>query len=281
MTISANPLARHFRQPAIYLSIPSKGHFYSENGVDLSATGTIPVYPMTVKDELTIKTPDALMNGQAVIDIIKSCCPAIKDPWEMPVVDMDPVLIAIRLASYGRNMDFSNKCPHCGEEHDYAIDLNMILDNIGKADYSKSFVFDNLSFKFKPQKYKDLNRVNIINFEQDKLVQNVIQNENLTEEQKLEQFKISFEKIHQLSIDLLVDSIDSVTTEDGITVRDREQINEFLSSCSRMVYDNIKKTIEELVKTYKLKPITLKCDNEKCQKEFNTNLTFDYSNFFG
>ena len=67
-----NPLSGHFRQPAIYLKLPSRGHFYPDNGIDLPVTGDIPVYPMTVRDELTLKTPDALMNGVGVINVIKS-----------------------------------------------------------------------------------------------------------------------------------------------------------------------------------------------------------------
>lgn len=281
MANQANPLAKHFRQPALYLTLPSQGRYYPDNGIDLTATGSIPVYPMTVKDELTLKTPDALMNGQAVIDVIKSCCPAIKDPWEMPSVDLDPVFIAMRLASYGKEMDFTSKCPHCSESHEYAVDLNGVLDGITKADYNKVFVFDELTFKFKPQKYKNMNRVSMINFEQDKLIQNVIQNETLSETEKMQHFKVSFEKIRQLNIDLVLDSIDSVTTKDGVVVKDREMLAEFLDSCSRQVYDNIKKSVEELVNSFKIKPITLKCDNEECGKEFQTTLTFDHSNFFG
>ena len=76
MSISANPLSKHFRQPVLHLSLPSRGRFYPDDGLDMSATGTVPIYPMTVRDELALKTPDGLMNGQSVYEVIKSCCPA-------------------------------------------------------------------------------------------------------------------------------------------------------------------------------------------------------------
>ena len=41
-------------------------------------TTRIPVLPMSTRDEITINTPDALMNGQGVVDMIHSCCPNIK-----------------------------------------------------------------------------------------------------------------------------------------------------------------------------------------------------------
>ena len=281
MTNSTNPLAKHFRQPALYLKLPSEGKFYPEGTIDLTATGTVAVYPMTVKDELALKTPDALLNGQAVIDVIKSCCPAIKDPWEIPAVDMDPIFIAIRLASYGKGMEFKSTCPHCKETEEYVIDLNQVLDSIVRADYHQTYEFEGLTFRFKPQTYRNVNKSGMITFEQEKLIQNVVHSEVLTEEQKMEEFKKGFDKIRQINIDTVVDSIDTVTTEDGTVVSDKEMLNEFLNSCSRQVYDGIKKTSQELVDIYKIQPITLICENEECGKEFKTSLTFDHSNFFG
>jgi len=97
----ANPLANYFRQPKMYMRLPSHGQFYPEGALDTSEIDEYPVYAMTAKDELMFKTPDALMNGQATVEVIKSCIPAIKNPWQMPSLDLDAVLIAIRIATYG------------------------------------------------------------------------------------------------------------------------------------------------------------------------------------
>jgi hypothetical protein len=113
-----NPLFKHFRQPAIYLKLPSQGRFYPDGSLQISVTGDIPIYPMTVKDELTLKTPDALMNGEGMAAVIRSCCPTILDPWQIPAVDLDAIFIAIRLASYGTGMDVNTSCPKCKEEND-------------------------------------------------------------------------------------------------------------------------------------------------------------------
>ena len=55
-----NPLAKHFRQPAIYLQLPSGGKYWPDGSIDLPLNGQIPVYPMTTRDEISIRTPDAL-----------------------------------------------------------------------------------------------------------------------------------------------------------------------------------------------------------------------------
>jgi hypothetical protein len=274
-----NPLRKHFRQPAIYLKLPSQGQFYPEVSLDLPVTGEIPVYPMTVKDELTLKTPDALMSGIGMIEVIRSCCPNIKNPWDIPAIDVDSIFIAVRLASYGEGMDINSTCPHCKAPNEHTIDLRVMLDNLKIADYSRKSLIDDLMFLFKPQRYEAINQTNIIAFEQQRIIDGIINNDALSEEEKSERFKISFQKLKDMNIDVVVNSIKSIATQDGEIVSDKKQIAEYLSNCSRQVYDEIKHEIQFLVDSNKMEPINLAC--EECSKEYKTDLEFDQANFFG
>ena len=65
MTENTNPLQQYYRQPAIYIKLPSEGRYYDKNTFTPTETGELPILPMTAKDELAFKTPDALINGQA------------------------------------------------------------------------------------------------------------------------------------------------------------------------------------------------------------------------
>ena len=76
---SSNPLAKHFRQPALYIKLPSSGRFWPDGSIEIPLNGEIPVYPMTAKDEIMIRTPDALLNGAGTVSVIQSCCPNILD----------------------------------------------------------------------------------------------------------------------------------------------------------------------------------------------------------
>ena len=105
MQNSQNPLQRFMRQPSIYIKLPSNGVFWAQGAVEMPVSGEIPVLPMSTTDEITLNTPDALMNGVGVVDMIHSCCPNIKNAWEIPVTDLDIILIAIRIASYGEKME--------------------------------------------------------------------------------------------------------------------------------------------------------------------------------
>ena len=66
MTDNTNPLAGHFRQPKLYVKLPSGGQFNNKEALDMPENGELAIFPMTAKDELLMKNPDALLNGDAV-----------------------------------------------------------------------------------------------------------------------------------------------------------------------------------------------------------------------
>lgn len=270
-----NPLFKHFRQPAIYLRLPSMGQFWPDHAIDLGATGEIPVYPMTIKDEITLKTPDGLLNGSSVVNVIESCCPQIKDAWAVPAVDLDPILIAIRIASYGPTMEITAKCPHCGEESSYDVDLRVLLDSLPPVEFPPTTI-DHLTFNLKSRSFKSLNQVNLINYEQQRLLA-AISDSDLSDEEKTAKFQEIFPKLTDLNISTLVDSIQSIN--DGTTVVDNyEFIKEFITNCDRAVYAQVKDTIEKLSAGYALKPMPIQCNS--CNEWYESTLNFEQSNFF-
>lgn len=274
---ATNPLFKHFRQPAIYLRLPSGGEYWPDEAIDLPATGEIPVYPMTVKDEILLKTPDALMNGDGMINVIQSCLPNIKDANYIPACDLDPILISLRLASYGNEMDFSSTCPHCNERNDNTLDLNQILDN-HKMPVYESVAMGKITVKFRPQTFKTLNNANLSAYEQQRLV-SVIGSSDLSEDQKTVEFNKIVPKITEMNVTNIVGSIEYVETDDGTRVTEEKFIREFINNCDRKVYDKIKKSIEAHAEKNKIKPVEIAC--AECEKHYKSTLNFENSNFFG
>ena len=151
-------LKNYSRQPKIYLKLPSGGQFYSQNPTEKSGSGELPVLSMTAKDELMMRTPDALMNGESVNSCIKSCIPMIDDPWDIPLVDLDAILVAIRIATYGENMKMTVKVPGVeDEELDIEIDLVGILDGYNGKTWEPIIQFNDLKLHSAPLKFKDQN----------------------------------------------------------------------------------------------------------------------------
>lgn len=276
-TKRTNPLAKHFRQPAIYINLPSGGQYWPENTLDLPANGSIPVYPMTTSDEITLKTPDALINGAGIVNVIQSCIPSIRDAWKMPSVDVDAVLIAIRIASYGTDMTVSSKCPHCAEEQDYDVNLTKMLDNIRCPDFNVPVTHNNLKIKLAPQQYFIVNQNNITNFEEQKIMQ-ALSNKELDEEVRNAQLATSMRKLLEANLKALVGSTEYIETEDGERVTDPAYIQEFYENADSRITKIVEERLAKMGEEGALPLIDLAC--EKCNEPYSIPLEFDYARFF-
>ena len=271
-----NPLANWFRQPKIYVKLPSNGRFYPDGTLDVSTSEEYPVYSMTAKDELMFKTPDALITGQASVEVIKSCIPAIKDPWLMPGLDVDFALIAIRIATYGDSMEINTKCPSCETENDYDVNLSDWLSMFQNYVYTDTIEVDPLVITIRPYTYQELSRTQIRAIEQQKIF-DIVNDETLEDEQKIEQFGKSFIKLTQFTVDIISDCISKIQTPDGVT-SDKALIKEFINNCNKEVFQTLSDHLKTLKEQVDLAAKNLKCTN--CDHEYNVPITMDQSNFF-
>lgn len=274
-----NPLAKYFRQPSIYMKLPSEGRFWGENSLELPVNGEIPVYPMTARDEITLRTPDSLMNGQGVVDVILSCCPNIKDPWKMPSVDVDAVLIGIRIASYGFEMDIDTKCPHCGEENNHSLDLRSILSTIVCPDYIKKIEVNDLKIKVRPQPFSTINRQNGVSFEEQRMLE-ALETADLTVEERGQRVADSMNRLLQISIDTVTNCTELIELSDGSVVNKPEYISEFYNNVDAGVVRAVQKRLGEINAEAEIKARKVACTSPECSKEYEIPLEFDYSNFF-
>lgn len=278
-----NPLRKYFRQPKIYLNLPSKGKFYPQGSIVMTENGELPVYPMTAKDELMIKTPDALINGQATIDVIKSCVPNIKDPWKMPSIDSDAVLIAIRLATFGEKLEINTKVPKTGEEKTFQIDLRSLLDQLIAFNFEPYVqINDELTVELRPLNYKEFTDNSLKTFEEQRIFR-IVNDDSIPDDKKLQAFATSFKKLTELTIDLVLSSIVSIDTPEGKVV-DKQQIRDFFNNSDKIMFDKILKHLERMKEGYSIKPFKAVSTPEEVEKgapaEYEIPITFDQSNFF-
>lgn len=271
-----NPLTSFYRQPKIYVRLPSKGKFYEPGSLDLSENGEYPVYAMTAKDELLFKTPDALLNGTSTVELIKSCIPAILNPWVMPNIDLDFALIAIRIATYGDKMDVGTNCPHCDAENSYDMDLTAWLDIFNNFIYNTDIVVDPLTVHVRPYTYKEVTKTALKSMEQQRIFQ-VINDDTLSDEIKLEKFGASFLKLTELTVDVIADCITAIDTPDG-SVSDKTMIKEFISNCSKDIFQKIQDHVVQMKELIEFKAQNVTCG--ECSKPFSLPVTMDQSNFF-
>jgi len=278
MPQTANPLKQFFRQPAIYLRLPSDGKYWPDNAISFPENRELPVYPMTAIDELTYRTPDALFNGQAVVNVIQSCLPNVKNAWEIPGLDLNAMLVAVRIASYGHNMEISTKCPNCETESDFTVDLRMILDQLKQPDYDTPIKQGDLEITFLPINYKNQNEINLQQYDQQRRIQQIQMDESLTDDQKVEELNVALRKITELTIETLKYSIASIRAR-GTLVTETEFIGEFLANCDRKIYQEIRDRVVKMRTDTELKPFDIKCPN--CGHIHQQVLTLDQAAFFG
>lgn len=274
--MSNNPLSNYFRQPAIYITLPSGGKYWPNGTLEMPETGELPVYPMTAIDEITYRTPDALFNGDAVVRVVQSCIPAIKNAWGMPACDIDAILTGIRIASYGHELDIDTNCPSCNASSTFSLDLRQVVDSLRSPDYSATVNAGDLEIHFKPLNYKQLTQNNLIQFQEQKTV-SVLEDAEMDELEKLNRLADSFKKVSSLGVQAVAQTIHYIRTPDT-TVAEPEHIVEFLQQCDKSIFELVKNHVFSINETAKLKPLNITCD--ECGHQWQQPFTLDMSNFF-
>ena len=283
MTKNSNPLSKYFRQASIYVALPS-GTDYPADVVTKSETGEIGIMPMTAKDEIRFKTPDALMNGQGVVDVIESCIPDIKDAWQIKSYDLDTILVAIRIATYGETMEINFTVPGANEQVAHTVNLPAILDQIQKTKVDTAFTLqDGLKITVQPLTYRDMTSTSLQTFQQQKMY-SAIQDSELPDEDKATRFNDAFKKLTDLNASILLKNMASITMTDGTVITDTAHIKEFVDNANTTVIKEIETKLMDLRTQGAVKPLKLKASEEQIKKgapaSYEVPVTFDTSNFF-
>lgn len=280
---NTNPLNKYFRQPAVYISLPSGGA-YPPHVLTPSTSGEYGVMPMTAKDEIRFKTPDALMNGEGVVEVIQSCIPDIKDAWKVKAHDLDTILIAIRIATYGETMDIKFTVPGSNEEAEHSLNLPALLENIRLKQIQNEFTLDDgMKISVNPLTYRDMTKASLQTFQQTKMY-NAVQSSEIEDEQKLKRFNDAFKSLTELNSSILLKNIAKITTPEGAEVTDPAQIKEFVEKANTTLIKQIEEKLAVFRSQGAVEPVKLKATKEQIEKgapaTYEVPVTFDSANFF-
>jgi hypothetical protein len=270
-----NPLTQYFRQPAVYIQLPSGGKFYPPGTLQMPPNSELPVLPMTSVDEITYRTPDALFNGTATVNVIKSCVPSIRDPWVMPSTDIDAVLVGIRIASYGHEMEIGTTCPACNEADEISVDLRRVNDMISVGNYDQVLNIGDLEIYFKPITYRTVNQNNQVQLEQQQAMQLI--NSDADEKIKIDQLNKSIAVINETTLNTVAQSIAAIKTPQAM-VTETEFIVDFLKNCDSKKFNQLRDYVIGLKQASEVKPLDLTC--KECSHKYKQAFTLDLSSFF-
>jgi hypothetical protein len=277
-----NPLRKYFRQPKVYITLPSQGKYYPEGSIKMPENGEFPILAMTAKDELAMKTPDALLNGQATVDVIQSCVPNINNAWHLPSIDLDTILIAIRIATYGETMELTTKVPNTGEEKAFTIDLRQILNKMVTKEYDGKIVINDMIVHTEPLTYQEFTEASLKTFEEQRIF-SIVNNEELPDSEKLARFSKSFAKLTDLTVKTLTKSIKKIEIGD-IEVTNTSHIQEFIDNADKQFYSDVTEHLDIQKEKFAIEPLKVISTDEEvaggAPKEWSVPITFDQSNFF-
>jgi len=274
---------KYFRQPKIYIRLPSSGNFYPPGALELTETGEFPVYAMTAKDELMFKTPDALLNGQSTVDVIQSCVPNIKNAWAMPSIDVDAVLVAIRIATYGENMDVMVNIPNTEITKEYQVDLRHVLDKLCSASFEPIVqINDDIVLQLRPLTYRETT-INTTRTLEEQRIFSIVNDEGMSDEEKVNIFNQSFRRLTDLTVGTVSQTIAAIKTPEEV-IQDRDIINDLINNCDASLFKNVVNHLEEQRKRFNIEPFTAHATPEEVEdgapETFEVPINLDASVFF-
>lgn len=150
--------------PPVIRKLPSQGLLYMDGELDTGVSnGEVRIYPFTTDDELQLKSPDLLFNGDAIVNVIRKRVPQVNDPSNLFMKDVDFIMLVLRITSYGQFMEVEYKHDCEGAKNNsYSIDLERTLRNAKMIESSQISETYNLKLptgqvvSFRPMRLKHL-----------------------------------------------------------------------------------------------------------------------------
>jgi hypothetical protein len=117
----------------------------------------------------------------------------------------------------------------------------------------------------------------MLNFEEQRMIE-ALNDTTLSQEEKSAQITVSMSKIIEMGISGCANSTEYIDLPNGTRVSDVKFIEEFYINAENRVVKLIQERITELVQQSKIPAMHIRCDD--CDKEYDSELEFDYANFF-
>lgn len=274
-----NPLNKYYRTKEVYVKLPTNYRFFTKKPATRE-DGELGVMAMSARDEMLLKIPDSLYNGEAMFEVIKSIAPDIENPYELTMPDLDVLLLAARIASYGKKMDIEANCPHCKKYSTYSVDIPMVLSKLKMLPEDYTIEVKGLNITFKPNSVSTINAKRIAQLETQKIVSELSVIPEYEASAIKEKFKKSLETATAARYAIIADAIEKIELPDGSVVTELNHILEWLSQCESTTVTLIEKNKAVMNDNGIQKTFDVTCSNEDCSKQFTAPLEFNPAFFF-
>jgi hypothetical protein len=282
-----NPLQQFFRKPKFTIQLPSRGKWYPKNAIK-NTDGQVEIYAMTASDETRAKTSEVLLNVNSLVDLLKSCVPDITNPELIPTVDLDALMLSIRRASYGDNLEYEVAVPQTNLTTKINLSIEKLVGELANVeqewDETLNILSDNkdtVCVIIRPINVKSMFSVTkqILKHQQATLE---ISNNSQPTDQKIDQIDDQMKHLATLSVNMVADSIVKISIGDYSTENPAE-IRQFINNIDVEYFKAIQTHIEQQKNKMTFKPQTVIATEEQIQQgapaQWEATVQLDFSNF--
>ena len=282
-----NPLLKKIQLPGTRFRLPSRGIFYTDGELDESVVdGEIEIFSMTTVDEIALRSPEMLFNGQAIERVFKRCIPDIKKPLKLLSKDVDFILACLRVVSYGNVYTLRTRCPEC---EDVQQKINQAKYEEFLEEVEGKAADQNVPIELALQDEKVQTRIKAITGKRSdeqtySIDLNGIVVNKTTEIDKDEMVKYSFDlsngqRVHMKPMDMesTVATYQFQNDQNDLNLEEVEDFLAFIISCTVQKVDDI--TDEEMIQEWaKAMPLQLKREMREAQEKLSMwGTDFDYT----
>jgi hypothetical protein len=286
--MTSNPLQGFFRKPKFAITLPSRGKWYPKKSLN-STDGTVEVFAMTAADDTRFKTNEVLISHTATYDLIRSCVPQIAEPENMPVVDLDAVILSIRRASYGNQMKFRVLVPNTTLERMLDLDIEQMVNslaNVGESWDEELNIQDgdlSMTLTITPLPLKNMFAVTRQLIKQQQIAENISKQDNDNEE-KIDAMDQQLKTLSNIGVNTVVEGIRSIRCGDYFTDRPSD-IRQFIQQIDLEYFNAIRKHIEGQKKLSQFATVNCVATPEEAAAgapdSWQATVEFNLTNFFG
>lgn len=286
-------LKKYYRKPVLNMKLPTGGKFIKDlDKSELTVFDEVGIMPITTHNDLELRNPENLLNGEIINQLLADCTTLTMDITKLAKVDIDALLVGIKIATYGKDDEKTFVCTKedCKHENTISMDLYSLISDINEfKDEYKVTLSNGIMVYLKPTTYGDILRMEQEQLEETtsiKALEKRIKDYSDLDEEEVEkqqsdlynQISRLVKSLAQSTLITLVNDIIQVITPEGDLVTSNEEILEFVTQLSKSDYELLTNTLTDINEISVKESVPVVC--EQCGSKYDLALDYNPTNFF-
>ena len=288
----SNPLQAYMTSPNATVSLPSKGKFYKNGTLAVPPHRELNVLPMSARDDLDLNNPSLLMNGSALMNVIKRCVPDVLNPWDLPLCDVEAIMLAVKLASAEKTYSVYIQCPECEKEGIIERDIQRMIDSMDDLDDEYFHTVNGVNIYMRPPTWDEYDLMRQQKFAHQKITSTMLSlaqmegaGTTISSEKDAEiasKLSDSYVEIFKIRENMVITCVDKIVTPNNDIIVDKSCIAPFIQQLKSDDLRELNKILDSINFAGVSKIEEVQCSNVECNHEWSQIVDrYDPTNFFG